>query len=291
VKLKRLSLGVGGLVLVLGVAAGVSGWGARDALDRGYALVQPDVAAAPPSIKQELGPVNVTALGRLEPCGGIIRVAGPSHTTVVVSKLQVEEGDFVKKGKVLAVLDQATRLEAEVERLRAELDYAEKEFKRKQVLHEDDVISTLALDSLRLKVNVAAARLKGARAQLSQAVVRAPTAGEVLKIHALEGERVGAEGVLELGRTQEMYVIAEVYETDIARVLVGQRADATSPVLAQALHGTVERIGRKIGKADILGTDPASKVDARVIEVEIRLDEGDAAAGLTNLQVEVEITP
>jgi HlyD family secretion protein len=113
----------------------------------------------------------------------------------------------------------------------------------------------------------------------------------LIEIHTYPGERVGADGILELGRTDEMVAIAEVYETDIGRVRKGQRARVTSPALSGPLDGTVEWIKPKVGKMDVLGTDPAAKTDARVVEVEIHLDEGDRAAGLTYLQVEVTITP
>ena len=53
----------------------------------------------------------------------------------------------------------------------------------------------------------------------------------------------------------------------------------------------MERIGLKIGKMDVLSTDPAAKIDARVVEVEIRLDQAADAASLTYLQVHVEIAP
>ncbi len=53
----------------------------------------------------------------------------------------------------------------------------------------------------------------------------------------------------------------------------------------------VERIGRKIGKMDVLRVDPVAKTDARVVEVEIRLDDACRVTALTNLQVEVAITP
>jgi HlyD family secretion protein len=46
----------------------------------------------------------------------------------------------------------------------------------------------------------------------------------LIEIHTYPGERVGADGILELGRTDEMVAIAEVYETDIGRVRKGQRA-------------------------------------------------------------------
>jgi HlyD family secretion protein len=111
----------------------------------------------------------------------------------------------------------------------------------------------------------------------------------VIAIAAREGERLGPEGLLELGETDRMYAVAEIYETDIARVRVGQRARIASAAFAKDLAGTVERVGLKVGKMDVLGTDPVAKTDARVIEVRIRLDEGHGVEALTNLQVEVEI--
>jgi HlyD family secretion protein len=86
-----------------------------------------------------------------------------------------------------------------------------------------------------------------------------------------------------------MFAIAEVYETDIGRVRLGQRATVTSPAFHGPLGGTVDRIGMKIGKADEINVDPIAATDARVIEVDVRLDDSPAVASLTNLQVEVAI--
>ena len=49
------------------------------------------------------------------------------------------------------------------------------------------------------------------------------------------GNRVGDAGSLQLARNEEMYAVAEVYETDVARVRTGQRATVTSPALAAPL--------------------------------------------------------
>lgn len=124
---------------------------------------------------------------------------------------------------------------------------------------------------------------------LERSMVRAPVAGRVLEIHTRPGEMAGARSVLDLGRTDHMFAIAEVYETDIDNVKVGQQARVSSDALSKVLTGTVERIRGKVQKMDVIGTDPAARKDARIIEVEIRLDESEAAAALTNLQVEIVI--
>ena len=57
------------------------------------------------------------------------------------------------------------------------------------------------------------------------------------------------------------------------------------------LTGQVERIGLLIGKKDILKTDPVADADARVVEVDIRMEDPESAARLTNLRVDVVIEP
>ena len=99
----------------------------------------------------------------------------------------------------------------------------------------------------------------------------------------------GAHNVLDLARTDRMFAIAEVYETDIGKVEIGQGASISSDALPRVLSGKVERIRPKVQKMDVIGTDPAARKDARIIEVEIRLDDSEAAENLTNLQVEIVI--
>jgi HlyD family secretion protein len=127
------------------------------------------------------------------------------------------------------------------------------------------------------------------QAEYDRAFVRAPFAGRVIDVTAKTGETSGVHGVLELGNVSQMYAIAEVYETDIRWVKVGQKARVTSDALAKPVTGTVTRIRPKVKKLDEIGTDPAARKDARIIEVEVRLDDSKSVAGLSLLQVEVEI--
>jgi HlyD family secretion protein len=138
-------------------------------------------------------------------------------------------------------------------------------------------------------VTSATARVTREESELERAYVRAPFAGRVLDVLARPGEIVGPRGILELGRVGEMYAIAEVYETDVRGLRKGMRATVRSAALPAELGGAVERIRPKVQKLDQIGTDPAARKDARIVEVEVRLDDPAAAANLTNLQVDVEI--
>jgi HlyD family secretion protein len=336
-------------------------------------------------------PTSVTALGRLEPQGEVIRIAAPT-TGSRVAQLLVRQGERVKPGQVIAILDSRDRLqaavlraqeqvrlarakliqiragakqgeinaqaaeiarlradgqgniaaqEAKIARLKAELANAQTDYERNQALFEDGAISASQRDSSRLARDVAQRSLEEAQltltrsranlneelnkarstlsriaevrpvdvqvlemelrnsvaavaqalADLELAYIRAPQAGQVLKVHTWAGEVVGTEGIVEIGRTGQMFVVAQVYESDIKRVRPGQTATISSDAFEGRLQGQVADVGLQIFKQDVLDTDPTAAADARVVEVKIRLnpESSQRVASLTNLEVTVKI--
>jgi HlyD family secretion protein len=144
------------------------------------------------------------------------------------------------------------------------------------------VISAIPVDSL-MKNQV----LAESRENLT--VLRAPRTGRILRILTRPGEATGTKPILRLGQTGQMMVVAEVYETDVRYLRLGQKAEVSSPALAGTLTGSVAKIGWLIYKNDVLHIDPTANTDARVVEVRIRLDQSAPAERLTNMQVTVRI--
>ena len=141
------------------------------------------------------------------------------------------------------------------------------------------------------ELETAQAAVFRAQAELDLAYVRSPRDSQILKIHTWPGEIISNEGIVEIGQTDQMYVVAEVYETDISKVRIGQPVTITSDGVTEDLQGKVDEIGLQIGTKDVLGTDPIADADARVVEVKIRLrpEDSQRVAGLTNLQVNAVI--
>jgi HlyD family secretion protein len=147
---------------------------------------------------------------------------------------------------------------------------------------------------LEAQLKYAQTQVEQAKAELDDIYVRVPVAGQILKINTRVGEQVNtSQGIVELGQTDQMYAIAEVYETDVGKVRLGQRAAIVSENggFEGELQGTVDHIGLQIKKKNVLNSDPAADKDARVVEVKVRIDPKDnpKAAGFTNLQVRVRI--
>lgn len=239
----------------------------------------------------QASPRLISSLGRIEPAGGVIRLAGPSGIGSVIMELKVKAGDQVEEGQLIAILDTYAVRRADQARLQAELDNAKKKLARERKLSKAIASAAATVENLELNVKAAEAALAAADAMVKLSTVSAPRKGQILYVHAQPGERVGVEGVVEIGQTDTMYAVAEVYETDIIYVKEGQKAQIMSPALPGPQTGTVESIGLKVGRLDVLGMDPVAQADARVIEVHIRLEDAAAVSHLTNLQVEVEITP
>ncbi|HYW20790.1 MAG TPA: ABC exporter membrane fusion protein [Nodularia sp. (in: cyanobacteria)] len=141
------------------------------------------------------------------------------------------------------------------------------------------------------EVSRAIAAMKRTQANLEQAYVRSPQDGQIFEIHTRPGELISNNGIAQIGQTSEMYVVAEVYESDIGKVYPGQKVQVIGDFLPIELQGTVDRKGLQVRRQNVINTDPASNIDNRVVEVYIRLDQTSThkAANLTNMQVKAVI--
>jgi HlyD family secretion protein len=142
------------------------------------------------------------------------------------------------------------------------------------------------------EIREAQAAVKTAQAELDQAYIKSPQAGTVIKIMTRPGEVIASdEGIVRIGQTSQMYAVAEVYESDIGKVKLGQPVSVTSSALSQKLTGTVDSIGLEVERQEVVNTDPTANIDAKVVEVKVKLDPESSkkVAGLTNLLVDVRI--
>ena len=135
------------------------------------------------------------------------------------------------------------------------------------------------------------ATLKQAKTNLEQAYIRAPMVGQIIKIHARVGEKIADSGIAQIAQTQQMMVIAEVYQTDITKIKLGQKAVISGQAFNRELEGEVIQIGLQVNRQNVFSNQPGENLDRRVVDVKIRLNPEDSkrASGLTNLQVQTAI--
>ena len=130
----------------------------------------------------------------------------------------------------------------------------------------------------RTQIDKTIALVKQAEIELDLTIIKAPTDGTIIEIMAREGESIDNEtGVVEMANTTQMLAIAEVYESDVSKINIGQetRIKSDNDSFKETLRGKIIQISPKIGKKDVLETDPAASVDARVVEVKIAINPED----------------
>ena len=178
-----------------------------------------------------------------------------------IDKLMVDYNDMVKKGQVLAVLDQSLfnasldNARAGVLKAAAELQQAEAEYKRNKPLHEKGYISEQEFLPISTEVNTQKASLLSAQASLRQAqinlehtVISSPIDGTIIDRSIDAGQTVAASL-----STPTLFLIAQdlshmqietnVDETDIGQIRQGQAVRFTvQSYLDQTFTGSVRQI-------------------------------------------------
>ena len=152
-------------------------------------------------------------------------------------------------------------------------------------------VRTVDVRTALAEVAAARAARDRAAAALERAYLRAPSDGQILKIHARAGEKIGDDGLLDLAQTDRMVAVAEVYQTDVGLVRVGQPATVVGQAIQGSLRGTVAQVGLQVLRQNVFSNQPGENLDRRVVEVRILLDPASTARvrSFTNLQVEVSI--
>jgi HlyD family secretion protein len=204
------------------------------------------------------------------------------------SELDDAEEQFETAKATLA--QNEAELENTTSTLEAQLAKEKANLKRLQEVRPVDV------EIAQAELQQAQTRVEQSKAQIEDTQVRVPIAGQILRINTRVGEQVNTqEGIAELGQTKQMYVIAEVYEADIGKVKPEQTAIIASEYggFSGELQGEVAQIGLQIGRTRLSQdrNNPTNDVNARVVEVKIRIASQDSpkVAALTGMQVRVKI--
>jgi len=235
---------------------------------------------------------GVAALGQLIPKGEVRKLASPVSqfgSFPRVQEILVKEGDYVSKGSILAIFENHKKLKANlfkkqklIETNQKEISLKKEQIKRYRSASEENAYSIvlllqkedelLKLEKQRINNN---ADKKSIEIDLYNSKLRSPIDGFILSINTRAGERSNSEGVLEIGASQKMQALIEVYESDIDRVFLDQNVELISENggFEETLTGKVIRINPQVKQRKVLSTDPTGDADARIIKVLVGLDD------------------
>lgn len=241
------------------------------------------------------------ASGKADVEGGIIQVA--ARTAGVIRTVDVQEGAAVKKGEILAQLeDDQPRLgvanaQAAVHQAQAQIGLLEvqkatamREYGRLTPLKAKNFVAGQALDTAqdaiktadaqiavqRAAVGSAQAALNVASYQLELTRVRAPTDGRIVRRYANPGagaSTLNVSNMFDLEPNSARIVRAEIAESDIPKISAGQAVEIVPEAdPAKVYVGKVLRRSDEFGARKLQSDDPNEKTDDRVVEVVVSAD-------------------
>lgn len=231
----------------------------------GPARVLPTVTVIVPgsqSVSNTISASGTLAARRSMPVG----VAGEGGQ---IARVMVDAGDWVGAGQLLATIEnsvqsqQVSAAAGQLEVARANLALAQANLDRSLQLVERGFISQADIDRLtatrdaeRARVNVQAAQLSELRARAGRLAIRAPSAGLVLERNAEPGQVVsaGSGALFMLAQGGEMEMNAQVSESDLSRMSVGQQATIIPVGTAERYEGQIWQLSPTIDPRSRQGT-------------------------------------
>ncbi len=243
--------------------------------------------------------VVVTANGVVRP---IDRIEMKSKASGQIEELPVEEGDFIRKGQLIARLDQkderaaVAQIQADFDIAKAELKQAQRIFDRRHELYQKRLISEEEQDQIELSLTVAKGKLvqaktalERAKERLNESVVRAPIDGIILQKYVEEGQIIasgvsnvgGGTPIVDIADMSSVYIEAGIDEIDIGKIRVGRSAVVVAEAYSQLkFAGKVVRIA------------PEAKIEQNVtlfnVIVEVENTDGKLKSGM-NTTIEITI--
>ncbi|MFU8831196.1 MAG: efflux RND transporter periplasmic adaptor subunit [Wenzhouxiangella sp.] len=147
-----------------------------------------------------------------------------------ITSIQVEEGDLVKAGDVLARIDD-DRLRLELARAEADMSRLRQDFNRQQEMHQRNLISTEVFERLKYELEAQQAMVELVRLEMSYTSITAPITGVVSQRMIKVGNMVNTtEPAFVVTAMDPILATLHVPERELARLRPGQpallRADA-----------------------------------------------------------------
>ncbi len=188
-----------------------------------------------------------------------------------VTEVKVKEGDKVKKGEILARIEDADYKIA-LDRAEAAYKLASDDLKRDQSIYDKGVIPTATLEANNTRMQTAKADYENAKLMLSRTAVRAPMDGIIRRMEA----KIGLQ--LSVGDP-----IAEILQIDRMKGVIGiPESDVTAVKKLDSVDITIQALGDKTISAKKYFLPPSPETIARLYNLELEIDNSssDILAGM-----------
>jgi len=169
----------------------------------------------------------------------------------VLSRVYVKEGQKVKKGQILAKIDDAG-MSQQVAQLQIQSDLAKTTFDRQKRLWDQKIGSEIQYLQAKSSYESQQKAVNQAQSQLAKTIVRAPFSGTIDDVITEQGSVVapGQSQLMRIVNLDDMYIETEVPENYITNVTKDKNVAVEFPVLGKTINAKVRQAGDYINPAN-----------------------------------------
>lgn len=164
-----------------------------------------------------------------------------------LEQILVQEGQEVKKGTLLAIIDDAG-LQDQLDQMKLQLELSKTTFERTQRLWDQKIGSEMMYLEAKTRYKTQQKQVDQMREQLSKTKIYAPFNGVIDEITARKGETVapGMSPILRIVNLNKMYIESDVPENYLKNITKGSKATVTIPVLNETQNTVIRQTGNFI---------------------------------------------
>jgi HlyD family secretion protein len=233
-------------------------------------------------LKAQLAEAEATAIARENEFARLMAGARPQERSAARAELREAEAQAAMArsnfDRRVALGEKQIVSKEQVDQARADRDTAEA---RRDLLSERLALLIAAPRSedvsiAQANLNAAKARVGEITAQIEKTLVRSPIDGVILKLFHRAGETVTnlpPTPIVAVGDTSRLRVRADIDETDVAQIAIGQAVWITADAFRdKRFQGTVAQVGTQLGRKNFRNDNPEERVDNKILEVLIDLE-------------------
>lgn len=160
----------------------------------------------------------------------------------ILSQVYVKEGQYVKKGQILAKIDDGG-LSQQLAQLQIQADLAKTTFERQKRLWEQNIGSEIQYLQSKSSYESQQEAVNQLKQQIEKTVVKAPFSGTIDDVITEQGSVVaaGQSPLMRLVNLNDMYIETSVPESYITNVTKGKEVIVEFPILGQTVETQVRQ--------------------------------------------------
>jgi membrane fusion protein (multidrug efflux system) len=239
----RIIIAIIGVVVFTGALGLIKGLQIKSMIAHGQKISLPPQTVTVSPVARSEWERTIQAVGSLQAVKGIAVTAEHSGK---ITRIAFKSGSFIKAGELLVQQDISTE-KAQLQSALSEVNLAQKEFERGQLLIKKNIISKSVFDARKSAYEKAAAQVELIQSAIDKKTIRAPFSGRLGIRQVSLGEVLnGGQLIVSLQSLDPIYVNFKLPQHFLSRLSPGYTVRIDTDILNDKVEGKISALNPEV---------------------------------------------